>query len=46
MPVAMERWGIHAERGRESVGRLIRLLAAHDLVHGRQIDRILAGTGR
>jgi hypothetical protein len=42
---AMERVGIHAERGAESVGRLIRLLAAHDLVHRRQIDRILAGAG-
>jgi len=43
---AMERAGIHAERGVESVWRLIRLLAAHDLVHRRQIDRILAGAGR
>lgn len=40
---AMERAGMHAERGRESVGRLIHLLAAHDLVHRRQIERILAG---
>jgi hypothetical protein len=32
---------MHAERGVESVGQLIRLLAAHDLVHRRQIDRIL-----
>jgi hypothetical protein len=41
--VAMDRAGIHAERGSESVGRLIRLLAAHDLVHARQVRRILAG---
>jgi uncharacterized damage-inducible protein DinB len=38
---AMARAGMHAERGVESVGQLIRLLAAHDLVHRRQIDRIL-----
>ena len=36
----MDRWGVHAERGRESVRQLIRLLAAHDLVHLRQIERI------
>ena len=40
---AMDRAGLHAERGRESVGRLIQLLAAHDLVHHRQIVRILGG---
>jgi hypothetical protein len=39
---AMDRAGIHAERGRETVGRLIQLLAAHDLVHQRQVARILA----
>ena len=38
---ALARSGLHAERGRESVGMLIRLLAAHDLVHRRQVDRIL-----
>ena len=41
--VALERAGLHAERGVESVGRLIRLLAGHDLVHRLQIDRILRG---
>jgi len=35
------RWGTHAERGVESVGHLIRLLAAHDMVHRKQIKRIL-----
>lgn len=38
----MERMGIHSERGPESVGHLLRLMAAHDLVHRRQIDRILS----
>jgi len=37
-----ERAGHHAERGRETVRQIFRLLAAHDLVHLRQIDRILA----
>jgi uncharacterized damage-inducible protein DinB len=36
----LAREGIHGERGPESVGRITRLLAAHDLVHRRQIERI------
>jgi hypothetical protein len=40
-----QRGGIHAERGFESVDRLTRLLAAHDLVHLRQIERIRAAIG-
>jgi C4-dicarboxylate-specific signal transduction histidine kinase len=38
---ALARGGVHAERGVETVGNLLRLLAAHDLVHRRQIERIL-----
>jgi uncharacterized damage-inducible protein DinB len=41
-PVQLKREGMHTERGAESVAHLIRLIAAHDLVHRRQIDRILA----
>jgi hypothetical protein len=41
-PSQLERVGLHSERGPESVGHLLRLMAAHDLVHRRQIDRILA----
>ena len=36
------RWGTHSERGVESVGHIIQLLAAHDLAHRTQIKRILA----
>jgi hypothetical protein len=36
------RIGVHAERGPETVGHLLRLMGAHDLVHRRQIDRILS----
>ena len=32
--------GIHEERGQESVGHIVRLLAAHDLNHRSQIERI------
>lgn len=35
-------FGRHAERGPESVDMIVRLLAAHDLVHLRQIERIKA----
>lgn len=38
----MGRAGVHAERGLESVERIVELLAAHDLVHSRQIERIKA----
>ena len=36
------RVGLHAERGEESVAHLVKLYAAHDLVHLRQIARIRA----
>ena len=38
----LERVGLHSERGAESAEFLLRLMAAHDLVHRGQIDRILA----
>jgi hypothetical protein len=37
---AWDRVGVHAERGEESVRRIHRMLAGHDLAHLRQIDRI------
>ena len=39
-PDDLKRVGVHAERGEESVGYLIRLYAGHDLMHLQQIDRI------
>lgn len=44
-PAQLERVGLHSERGPESAGHIIRLMAGHDLVHRRQIDRILAAAG-
>lgn len=41
-PSQLERVGLHAERGPESAGFLLQLMGAHDLVHRRQIDRILS----
>ncbi|MEO7157252.1 MAG: DinB family protein, partial [Vicinamibacterales bacterium] len=39
-PVDLERVGVHAERGEESAGYLVRLYAGHDLMHLAQIERI------
>lgn len=36
----LERVGVHAERGDESVAHLIKMYAGHDLLHLQQIDRI------
>ena len=36
----LKRFGVHAERGEESVEHMIRLYAGHDLLHLRQLDRI------
>ena len=41
-PAQLKRVGLHSERGPESVAFLLRLMGAHDLVHRRQIDRILS----
>ena len=41
-PEDLERVGLHAERGEESVAHMIRLYAGHDLLHVRQLDRIHA----
>ncbi|MGI9077293.1 MAG: DinB family protein [Gemmatimonadaceae bacterium] len=38
----LDRFGMHSERGRESIRHIVRLIAAHDLVHLRQIGRIIA----
>ena len=39
-PEDLQRVGLHAERGEESVGHLRSLYAGHDLLHRRQIERI------
>jgi hypothetical protein len=44
-PDEWERAGMHSERGRESVRHITKLLAAHDLVHLRQIERIKSAIG-
>ena len=44
-PEDLGRYGVHSERGGESVGYTLRLLAGHDLVHRDQIARIRQAVG-
>jgi len=37
----LERVGVHAERGEETVRHMVRLYAGHDLVHRRQLQRLV-----
>ena len=39
-PAELERYGVHSERGGESAGYLLHLVAGHDLVHLDQLARI------
>lgn len=39
-PADLRRVGLHSERGEESLERLRKLYAAHDLLHLRQLERI------
>lgn len=41
-PALYENFGMHEERGRESVSHLIRLYAGHDLNHLRQVEGLLS----
>jgi hypothetical protein len=43
-PTQLQCIGVHSERGPESAEHILRLMAAHDLVHRRQIERILNAT--
>ena len=40
-PEQWKHYGQHAERGQESIERLVRMIAGHDLNHLQQIERIL-----
>jgi hypothetical protein len=40
-PEERARIGLHTERGEESMELMLKMMAAHDLVHRRQIDRVL-----
>jgi uncharacterized damage-inducible protein DinB len=44
-PEQWEHYGMHAERGKETVKHIVRLMAGHDLNHLKQIQRILGAGG-
>ena len=44
-PEQLERVGMHSERGPESIRTMMEMLAGHDIVHLRQIDRIKQAIG-
>jgi hypothetical protein len=43
-PALHQNFGMHEERGRESIAHLIRLNAGHDLNHVRQVEGLLRAT--
>ena len=42
-PKQWKHYGMHAERGQETIEHIVRMFAGHDLNHMQQIERILAG---
>lgn len=45
-PALHDNFGMHGERGRESIAHLIRLNAGHDLNHLGQVERLLSPSTR
>ncbi|HET7184876.1 MAG TPA: DinB family protein [Terriglobales bacterium] len=43
-PDQWQQYGIHSERGKETVEHIVRMFAGHDLNHLQQIERILANS--
>jgi len=41
-PEQWKHFGIHAERGEESVERIVQMIAGHDINHLEQVERIFA----
>ena len=40
-PEQWKHYGMHSERGQESIERIVRMFAGHDLNHLQQVERIL-----
>jgi hypothetical protein len=41
-PEEWKHYGMHSERGQETIEHIVRLYAGHDLNHLQQIERILS----
>ncbi len=39
-----DNYGVHQERGNESIAHMVRMIAGHDLNHLQQVERILKGS--
>jgi hypothetical protein len=39
-----DNYGVHQERGNESVAHMVRMVAGHDLNHLQQVEQIFKGT--
>jgi hypothetical protein len=42
-PEQWQHYGVHAERGQESIEHIVRMFAGHDINHLQQIEKILHG---
>jgi hypothetical protein len=42
-PEQWKQYGMHAERGQESIETIVRMFAGHDINHREQVKRIIAG---
>lgn len=45
-PEQWKQYGIHSERGQESIEHIVRMFAGHDINHLQQIERILTTSTR
>ena len=45
-PEQWKHFGIHSERGQETVEHIVRMFAGHDINHLRQIEQILSSKGK
>lgn len=45
-PEQWKQYGVHAERGNETIDMIVKMIAGHDLNHIQQIERILGRRGR
>jgi len=41
-----ENYGMHQERGKETIAHIVRMFAGHDLNHLAQVERIRKGSGK
>lgn len=41
VPTLWDNYGVHQERGNESISHMVRMVAGHDINHLRQVERII-----